>query len=76
MRWSGSRIAAVLSACILVAGIAFLLTPQPLTVDTVKAARGPLEVTTSEEGESRSKERALCCHGAGRRQAHAAVGNA
>lgn len=57
MRWSGSRIAAVLSACILVAGIAFLLTPQPLTVDTVKAARGPLEVTTSEEGESRSKER-------------------
>lgn len=57
MRLSGGTAAIVLAAIGLIAGSAYLLTPAPLVVDTVQAVRGPLEVTTSEEGETRSKER-------------------
>jgi len=57
MRLSGGTAAIVLAAIGLIAGTAYLLTPAPLVVDTVQAMRGSLEVTTSEEGETRSKER-------------------
>ncbi|SPS00085.1 efflux RND transporter periplasmic adaptor subunit [Cupriavidus taiwanensis] len=57
MRLSGSTAAIVLAAVGLLAGSVYLMTPAPLEVDTVHAVRGPLEVTTSEEGETRSKER-------------------
>lgn len=57
MRLSGGTAAIVLAAIGLIAGSAYLLTPAPLVVDRVQAVRGPLEVTTSEEGETRSKER-------------------
>ena len=57
MRLSASRTALILAGILLLAGSVYLLVPAPSEVDTVQATRGPLEVTTSEEGETRSKER-------------------
>ncbi|MDF3881078.1 efflux RND transporter periplasmic adaptor subunit [Cupriavidus basilensis] len=57
MRLSASRAALILAGILLFAGSVYLLVPAPSEVDTVQATHGPLEVTTSEEGETRSKER-------------------
>lgn len=57
MRLSGGTAAIVLAGIGLIAGSAYLLKPAPLAVDTVQAIRGALEITSSEEGETRSKER-------------------
>lgn len=57
MRLSGGTAVIVLAVAGLAAGSAYLLRPAPLELDVVRAVRGPLEVTTTEEAETRIRER-------------------
>ena len=43
-------------AVALVAGVAWLLRPEPLAVDVAKVRRGPMQVTLDERGELRSRD--------------------
>lgn len=43
-------------AVAMVAGIAWLLQPEPLTVDVAQVRRGPMQVTLDERGELRSRD--------------------
>lgn len=57
MPLSAGKTAFILAGILLLAGLGYLLVPAPFEVDTARATRGPLEISTSEEGETRSKER-------------------
>ncbi|HEU5260239.1 MAG TPA: efflux RND transporter periplasmic adaptor subunit [Gemmatimonadales bacterium] len=57
MKLTRKRIAVGGVAVLVVAGAVALLRPAPLSVDTARVARGPLQVTVDEEGETRVRDR-------------------
>lgn len=57
MRIAGGTLAIAIAVVGLAGGSAFLLRRPPLEIDVVQTVRGPLEVTTTDEGETRIRER-------------------
>lgn len=56
MKWRG-RIAYLLLALVVIAGIGYGFMPRPLPVDLVAARKGTLAVTVEEEGKTRVRQR-------------------
>ncbi|MCW5746505.1 MAG: HlyD family efflux transporter periplasmic adaptor subunit [Alphaproteobacteria bacterium] len=57
MRITAGRVFAVLSVLAVVAGIAWLLTPQPVAVETASVVKGRFVATIDEDGKTRVRER-------------------
>jgi len=57
MRWSKGRTLLVVASVAAAVGLGYLLMPDPVEVEVVRSAAGPMVVTTTDEGETRSKER-------------------
>ncbi len=57
MRWSKAKTFLMVGSVVVAAGLGYLLMPEPVDVDVVRPTVGAMAVTTSEEGETRSRER-------------------
>src|SRR5512139_658433 len=55
MPWK--RILYVAAALLIVAGVVFVLLPEPLKVDGAMVQSGPMQVTVDDQGETRSHDR-------------------
>ncbi|TPQ33144.1 efflux RND transporter periplasmic adaptor subunit [Cupriavidus pinatubonensis] len=57
MRWSRVKTFLMAGAAMIAAGLGYLLMPEPVEVEVVKPSVGAMAVITTEEGETRSRER-------------------
>ena len=57
MKLTPKRLGVVAAVALAAAGAIWLLRPGPLQVETARVARGPLQVTVDEEGETRVRDR-------------------
>lgn len=57
MKITKQRLALVLFAILILAGIVYAFLPKPIAIETAVVRRGPLQVTVDHEGRTRIKER-------------------
>ncbi|AOZ04314.1 hypothetical protein BKK81_33575 (plasmid) [Cupriavidus sp. USMAHM13] len=57
MRWSKAETLLMVGSVVIAAGLGYLLMPEPVDIEVVRPSVGAMAVITSEEGETRSRER-------------------